>query len=164
MMKRPIFMIALACITFPGMTFAGDSLQSFKGTWKGEGWARQSPGAPRENVRCRLKASYIPPSNRLVIKGKCAVPGRSFNMKGTVSEKQGGKISGRWSNPFGPGSKAIAGTVDAKGIALNVSVPVRRGGHAQPHRMVWSKTNNGFVLTNQNLATADLVSEVVFKR
>jgi len=157
-------LMLLTSLAFPTSSIAADALQAFDGSWRGEGWAVQNPGAKREKIQCRLKASYIPPSKRLVVRGKCAVPGRKFNMKGTISEKKGNLVAGRWFNPFGSGSTAVKGSITEDGVMLGLSIPAKRGSKAQPHRLTWAKTKAGFTMVSHNLAAESDVSSVTFRR
>ncbi len=125
--------------------FSNDLLKAMDGRWKGEGWAKRTAGGAREVVRCRLANSYFAGSRELVITGKCAVPGKKFDFNGAVSSRSGSDaISGRWANPFGFGSTAVAGRMQNGEAVLNFSAPDPVTKKDVEQQMTWQRTAGGF--------------------
>ncbi len=93
-------------------TASADPLSDMAGDWSGAGWARETPELAEETVRCRLQNSYDAEQARLSVKGRCAVPGRQIDLSGQITaESASDRITGRWSNPDGPGSVALNGVM-----------------------------------------------------
>jgi len=83
-------------------------LADMKGTWKGSGWARETPQGPQETVRCRITNSYDTSELTLTLSGQCVVPGRRLTIAGTLTGTEGTeRITGRWANPDGIGIRAL---------------------------------------------------------
>ncbi len=129
---------------------SSELLSSMKGSWIGNGWVKRNPGGPRETVRCRITNHYVTAGRRLVVSGKCAVPGKKFELKGTVSANLSGtRISGRWSNPFGIGSTSVEGTLFANQAFLDFKAPLDGSKKPVRQQMIWQKKSRGFTITNQ---------------
>lgn len=138
----------LACTL--GSASASEFLASLNGSWKGTGEARPASNQPRETVRCRVKNSYVVASKRLVVRGLCAVPGRKFDMKGTVSsDPDSDQISGRWSNPFGAGSTSVRGRQTGDIIQLNFVGRDEQTGKKQNQEMIWRLVKGGFEIVTR---------------
>jgi hypothetical protein len=93
-----------------------DPLPDMAGAWTGSGWARQTPGAPKEAVRCRLNNTYDAAARRLEIEGQCAVPGKRLKISGALIERDAGRVGGYWSNPDGPGRTQISGQTQGDAV------------------------------------------------
>ena len=74
------------------------SLAKMTGEWRGSGWGVRHATAPRERVRCRMRAKYRAKSRKLILSGKCAATSRSFTILGHLAEY--------------PGNKRITGALD----------------------------------------------------
>jgi hypothetical protein len=91
---------------------SADPLSGMVGDWSGAGWVRETPDAPQEAVRCRLQNTYDAAQARLSVSGRCAVPGRQIDLSGQITaDRASDRITGRWSNPDGPGSVALNGVM-----------------------------------------------------
>ncbi len=87
-----------------------EPLADMAGTWRGAGWARETPTGPPETLRCQITNSYEAASLTLTLNGTCVVPGRKLNMAGKLTGQAGKeRITGRWFNPDGLGSTRITG-------------------------------------------------------
>lgn len=95
---------------------ASDPLPEMAGAWSGSGWARQSPGAAKETLRCRLRNSYNAAKRRLDIEGQCAVPGKRLEIGGALIMGNEGRLSGHWRNPDGPGRTSISGQTQGDAV------------------------------------------------
>ena len=85
-------------------------LADMDGSWRGSGWARETPQGPQETVRCQIANGYDTSTLTLTITGQCVVPGRRLTIAGTLTGSEGAeRITGRWSNPDGIGSVRIGG-------------------------------------------------------
>ena len=166
MILRSLFLSASLFVVSVNTAFASDMLASMKGDWVGDGWATRTADGPKEGVRCLLKNSYIDISQRLVVKGICAVPGKKFKMNGTVSgEKESNQIKGRWSNPFGIGSTAVTGEEIENTITLNFTARHPDTGKPSEQIMQWKPIEDGFELTTQlNDDEQTQINNLTFKR
>jgi len=72
---------AIAALLIATPTLA-DPLSEMDGSWRGSGWARETPEGPKEAVRCQIRNSYDAATATLKINGKCAVPGRNRQRSG----------------------------------------------------------------------------------
>ena len=96
--------------------------------------------------------------------GKCAVPGRKFNLKGTVSgEVDGGTIRGRWSNPFGVGSASVRGHQSGNRVLLDFRAPYPDTKERVPQQMEWNIADNAFAITTR-LNDGQVMGELTFSR
>lgn len=95
---------------------AAETLADMAGPWSGTGTARETPTSPEETVRCRIDNTWQADRARLKVAGRCAVPGRSFDIDGTLVLGEDGKVSGFWSNPDGPGQTAISGKAQGDAV------------------------------------------------
>jgi len=68
--RVPMIVVFLLLMCRPGMADA--FLERLAGEWSGGGWARQTPEAAREAIRCRLTFVTEGPKGALVVKGRCA--------------------------------------------------------------------------------------------
>lgn len=105
-------------IATPALT---DPLADMAGGWSGSGIARKSADAPEEAVRCRLDNTWETENSRLRIRGRCAVPGRSFEVHGALARRGDGRLRGFWSNPDGPGQTSISGRVEDQKVEFTFS-------------------------------------------
>ena len=145
---------------------ANDLLAAMDGRWKGDGWAKRSVAGARETVRCRLANTYFPESRELVVSGKCAVPGKKFDFKGALSSHEGtDKINGRWANPFGFGSTAVAGRAQGNQAVLDFSAPDPESGEDVKQQMTWQVSTDGFRITSRVRGTGGgALSDLRFRR
>ena len=161
---------AITLVVFAGLAQAAaaqssDLLATLDGTWKGEGWARQKTSSATEKVLCRIENSYFRSSAKLVVEGRCAVPGRKFNLEGSVSRRlDSGAITGRWSNPFGAGIAAVTGTQSGNRITLQFKAPHPDTGKNAPHLMLWDIETGRFSLTTRLPDQGITLSELQFRR
>ena len=145
---------------------ADEFLSSLDGSWSGSGWAKRNSGSPREVVRCRIKNTYVDASQRLVVIGKCAVPGRKFDLSGTVSARDGSnEINGRWSNPFGMGSTRVNGRRSGDQILFTFRAKDPETKTLVNQAMKWIRSGEGFSITTLNLEeNGDVSSKIEFRR
>jgi len=124
---------AIAALLIATPTLA-DPLSEMDGSWRGSGWARETPEGPKEAVRCQIRNSYDAATATLKINGKCAVPGRKLDISGTLTANDGAQgITGRWSNPDGLGSVRVRGQQrdDTVAFTYEATNPVTGKTHAQ---------------------------------
>jgi len=113
---------AMIFLTTGSMTAAGP-LADMDGTWRGSGWARETPQGPQETLRCQITDTYDNASRNLTLSGQCAVPGRRLIISGTLTGTDGSeRIAGSWSNPDGVGSARVVGIQRGGIVAFNFSV------------------------------------------
>ncbi|MEM6460673.1 MAG: hypothetical protein AAF724_02015 [Pseudomonadota bacterium] len=160
-----VALLAFAALAPPSLAQSPDLLAMLDGRWKGEGWARQNTDGDAEKVRCRIENTYFSKSERLVVKGQCAVPGRKFDLTGTVSRRNGGDvISGQWSNPFGTGNASVRGAQSGNRIDLDFSAPHPDTNRRAAHRMQWDIGDGTFSLTTRLVDDDITLSELRFSR
>lgn len=145
-------------------SLAADQLAMLRGEWSGTGWAKRTTDGPRETVRCRVSSKYSPPARRLLVTGKCAVPGRKFNLRGVVSsEVDGGAIRGSWANPFGAGSASVSGSQSGNRVTLDFRAPHPDTKEDVPQQMEWTIGDRAFSITTK-LGDGEVMSELKFGR
>lgn len=163
--RTALLLVAFAAFSQAAAAQSPDPLARLQGSWKGEGWARQKTSTAPEMVRCRIENSYYRSSMKLVVEGRCAVPGRRFNLTGSVSRKADGQsYSGRWSNPFGAGAASVTGTQSGKRITLRFSAPHPDTGKKAAHLMQWDIESDGFSLITVLPGEGTTLSELRFSR
>lgn len=163
--RTAITLVALAGLTEAMPAQSANPLASLGGAWKGEGWARQKTATPAEKVRCRIENEYFRSSEKLVVEGRCAVPGKKFTLTGSVTRKaDSDTVTGRWSNPFGAGAAAVTGTQSANRITLRFVAPHPDTGRKVPHLMLWDIEPDGFSLTTSLPHEGVILSELQFSR
>lgn len=102
--------LTCAAALIAASSLMADPLSEMDGTWRGTGWARQTPSGPQEALRCQIRNAYDQVTLTLTLSGECAVPGRRLKIAGLLTGTQGAEqITGRWSNPDGAGSVRITG-------------------------------------------------------
>ena len=114
------------------------SLAKMTGEWRGSGWGVRHATAPRERVRCRMRAKYRAKSRKLILSGKCAATSRSFTILGHLAEYPGNKrITGRWINPSGIGSLNIRGVRRANAFIFTFRAKDRKSKKRRSYQTVW---------------------------
>jgi len=109
-MKRQTLALATALGLLGAPDTSAQTLADMAGSWRGTGWARETPQGPQEPIRCRMTNTYSEPDRSLRVQGRCAVPGRQLQMQGVLTAQRGSeKITGTWSNPDGPGTVPVSG-------------------------------------------------------
>ncbi|MCK7614771.1 hypothetical protein [Roseibium sediminicola] len=90
-------LVAIAVLLMCRACMADAFLERLSGQWSGGGWARQTPEAPREAVRCRL--SFIPKgsSGSLEVTGKCAGAGSQSQVSARLTPLGNGLYRATWS-------------------------------------------------------------------
>ncbi len=162
--------IAIALIVFTGLvqaqvTQSSELLATLDGAWKGEGWAKRKTFTAMEKVQCRIENTYFNSSLKLVVKGRCAVPGRKFDLTGSITRNiRSGAISGRWSNPFGAGGASVTGAESGSRITLSFTAPHPDTGNKAAHLMLWDIANGKFTLTTRLGDDGIALSELHFSR
>ena len=107
---------AVAVLAVLGSPALSEPLADMHGTWRGSGWARETPDGPKETLRCRMSNSYA--SGALTVSGRCVIAGRKIALAGEIKGKSGSdKITGHWFNPGGLGSARISGLQGADVVA-----------------------------------------------
>lgn len=143
-------LVVAMSVSVTSTALSNDLLKKMDGPWKGEGWAKRETDGAREVVRCRLHNKYFPEKAELVVSGKCVVPGKKFELKGSVSSQTGDKvISGRWANPFGFGSTSVKGTQEGNRVVLNFSAPDPTTKKDIKQQMNWQISAGGFRIVNR---------------
>ena len=162
---RSVIVVPLIMLAMPAPSaLSADLLAALGGAWTGTGWAKRTTDGPREAVRCRISNRYHAPGRRLVVTGKCAVPGRKFNLTGTVSSTvDGGPIRGRWSNPFGAGSASVEGHQSGNRVFLDFRAPHPDTKEKVAQQMEWLLADNAFSITTR-LHDGQIISELKFAR
>ena len=160
-----VTLVALAGLTQAMFAQSADPLATLGGAWKGEGWARQKTSSDAEKVLCRIENNYFRSSMKLVVEGRCAVPGKKFTLTGSVTRKRDSDtITGRWSNPFGAGAAAVSGSQSGNRITLRFDALHPDTGKEVAHLMVWDIEPGTFSLTTSLPEEGTTLSELQFSR
>ena len=110
--------ILLVFLATPALS---DPLADMAGDWTGSGTAREAPGSAVESVRCRMSNEWQADRGRLRVRGRCAVPGRTFEIDGALKHEDGDRLSGFWRNPDGPGQTSVGGRVSGDTVRFAFS-------------------------------------------
>ncbi|MEM7438543.1 MAG: hypothetical protein AAF393_03020 [Pseudomonadota bacterium] len=141
-------------------------LADMGGTWRGSGWARQTPDGPQETIRCRITNTYDTATLTLSVKGQCAVPGRKLTLSGTLVGQDGSeKITGRWSNPDGLGRTKVSGVQRDGLVAFTFRAKDPATGDDLAQNIVWRLFGDTLRLRATDRADPAIkMSEIEFTR
>ncbi len=162
-MTSPCLALALA---LAGTTASAQPLAEMAGTWRGSGWARQSPQGPQETMRCKIKNAYDAGQHTLKITGTCVVPGRRLDVSGVLTgSDKGDRITGRWSNPDGMGSVPVVGLQRDAVVAFNFSAFDPATGKSTAQNVEWRILKEGLRLRSSDRKEPDIMmSDITFNR
>lgn len=143
-----------------------DPLPEMEGTWRGSGWARETPSGPQEAVRCQITNTYDAASLTLTLTGQCVVPGRRLTMAGTLTGTEGEtRLTGRWSNPDGIGSAQIVGIQRDDLVAFTFSAIDPATGRNLAQNVELRLSGNTLHLRSSDREDASvMMSDVTFSR
>ncbi len=128
---------ALVSATVP--VHAEQLLSRADGKWSGSGWFKNGIDAPKEAARCRYTNKISPSAGELAISGKCSLAGRTFKTTGTITYSgSGGRFTGGWSNPRGPGTISLLGQKSGSQITFAFRAREESTGDYLPHRSIWT--------------------------
>ena len=164
MIKTLILSVLLASFWTVMSPASEPYLKGMSGTWSGSGWARQHLGSPKEGVRCKVTVNYGSIGNKLMMNGRCAVPGQKFQLRGSLIERrENGEITGRWSNPFGIGRANIKGRRSKDRIVVRLRADAPNGGIID-QTMVWRLSANRIEMAVTSTQGNQPLSRLTFKR
>lgn len=130
-----------------GSAATADPLEEMEGTWRGTGWARETPQGPQETVRCQVTNAHDAATLTLTLSGQCVVPGRRMTLSGTLTGAAGAEaISGRWSNPDGIGSTRIIGIQRDGLVAFTFNAPDPATGRDLAQNVEWRVSGDTLLL------------------
>ena len=163
-MRLPSLALILTLLAVP--TAWAEPLAEMEGTWRGSGWARETPDGPQEAVRCQITNTYDLETRTLTVSGQCAVPGRRLTMAGRLTGRDGEeRITGRWSNPDGAGATQIVGLQRGDIVAFNFSALDPATGRTHAQNVEWRLSGDALQLRSTDRATASvLMSDITFHR
>lgn len=165
MIRAALSVVLVLGLAAPAMA---EPLLSLGGDWAGSGWAKPGPDAPRERVRCRVTNRVDNARGRLSVSGRCAAPGRRFDLSGSMTADGDGRLTGRWSNPFGAGATDVYGR--SRGQTMTVSFRGRDPdtGESLKGRMRWTVGAGRFSITTMTAPvdsdTYRVVGEINFEQ
>jgi len=166
-MIRAALLLLIVLVAGLAAPAKAEPLLSLGGEWAGAGWASRGPDAPRERVRCRLTNRVDQALVRLSVSGRCAAPGRRFDLSGRMTA-QGGRLRGRWSNPFGGGAADISGRSRGRTMTLSFRGRDPDTGERFKGQMRWTVGDDRFTITTAsapiNGETYRVVGEISFAR
>ena len=105
-----LFAAVFAVLALPAQASADELLTRLDGRWTGSGWSQATADAARDVLRCKLAITLSASRDRADIRGKCATPGKSYDMRSFIARQSDGSYSGQWSNPGGEGAANLTGT------------------------------------------------------
>lgn len=133
-LAKLVFAAALSAAS----ALAADPLAEMAGSWRGTGWARQTPTGPQETLRCQIRNSYEAGTLTLTLAGQCIVPGRRLKIAGALTGTDGAeRITGRWSNPDGGGSVRITGLQRGPIVAFTFTAKDPQTGRNLAQNVEW---------------------------
>lgn len=145
---------------------AADPLAQMAGTWRGAGWAKQTPQGPQETVRCQITNAYDSPSRTLTLSGQCVVPGQRLNISGTLTGSEGSeRLTGRWSNPDGKGRVPVVGLQRDGIVAFNFSALDPSTGRKVAQNVEWRVSAGALRLRSTDRADPSIMlSDISFSQ
>ena len=167
-MRALVFAAWVAALVLSGQATADELLARLDGRWTGSGWAQAAEDAARDVLRCKLALTLSASATRIDIRGKCATPGKSYDMRGFVARRDDGSYSGQWSNPGGEGAANLSGRRSGETLVMRYD-----GRHPDTKRriagtMTWRIGKDGFSLSNSVTDVASSATwragEMTFKR
>ncbi|MGB3553890.1 MAG: hypothetical protein WBA25_04535 [Jannaschia sp.] len=163
-MIRPDMMVL--CAVLAAAPAAADPLADMNGDWRGTGWAREVPGGTEEAVRCRLTNVYDGAAATLTVTGRCAAAGRKIDLSGTMTAEPGtDRLTGRWSNPDGPGSTGISGMVRNDIVAFTFRATDGATGRNLAQNVEWQVAPDKLRLRSTDRTDPDIMmSNIDFTR
>jgi hypothetical protein len=143
-----------------------DPLADMEGTWRGSGWARETPQGPQETVRCQTQNDYDEANGTLTISGQCVVPGRRLTISGTlIGSDFSDRITGRWSNPGGIGSVRIVGIQRDGIVAFNFSATDPATGRDLAQNVEWRVSDGALRLRSTDRSDPSIMmSDISFNQ
>lgn len=143
---------------------AAEPLAEMDGTWRGSGWARETPQGPKETVRCQIRNAYDAATGTLTVTGQCGVPGRRLSISGTLTADKGsGRITGSWSNPDGIGNVAVVGLQRDGIVAFNFKAPDLGTGCDLAQNVEWRVSEDSLQLRSSDRANPEIrMSDILF--
>lgn len=143
-----------------------EPLADMDGTWRGDGWARETPLGPQETVRCQITNTYDAELLTLTLSGQCVVPGRRLTMSGTLTGTGGAEqVSGRWSNPDGAGSARITGIQRDDIVAFTFNATDQATGRDLAQNIEWRVSDGTLHLRSTDRDDPSIMmSDIVFGR
>lgn len=145
---------------------AAEPLADMEGTWRGAGWAKETPDGPKETVRCQIRNDYNTASMTLTLSGQCVVPGRRLTMSGNlVGGNDTERVTGRWSNPDGVGSVRVVGIQQDNIVAFNFTAVDLITGRKVAQNVEWRVSDDGLRLRATDRRNPQLMmSDITFSR
>ncbi len=153
-------------IFLTAVSAAAEPLAEMDGTWRGSGWARETPQGPQETVRCQIRNAYDDASTTLTLSGQCVVPGRLLTISGKLIGSDGSeRITGRWFKPDGIGSVRIVGIQRGGIVAFNFNAPDPATGRDLAQNVEWRVSDGALRLRSTDRANPDIVmSDISFSQ
>jgi len=156
------FLIAMTAAS----TAVSEPLEDMDGTWRGSGWAKETPQSPQETVRCQITNSYETSTLTLTLAGQCVVPGRRLTIAGTLTGSETAEqITGRWSNPDGVGSTRVAGLQRDGIVAFTFSATDPATGRDLAQNVEWRILDDTLRLRSSDRNNPSIMmSDITFDR
>jgi hypothetical protein len=156
-MRRLAIFVSFAFALCAAATAQG-TFGALEGSWAGGGWAIAKPGAPKEAVRCRIRATVGDGGTRVNIAGQCAAPGNRTAVDGYLTRLPDGSFRGRWSNPRGLGTIGLTGRGSSSEIRLIFTAENRDTGKPVSGTMIWSIGEKEFSISGSMREAGDAAS------
>ena len=122
-------------------------LADMAGTWRGSGWAKETPQGPQETVRCKIRNTFDDANHTLTLSGQCVVPGKRISISGELAGSDGQeRITGSWSNPDGIGSARVYGIQRDDKVVFNFSVTDPTTGRKLAQAVEWRLSDDALRL------------------
>jgi hypothetical protein len=141
-----------------------DPLSEMAGEWSGSGTAREAPGRAEEAVRCRLSNEWQEDRGRLRVRGRCAVPGSTFEIDGALNHVDDGRLSGFWRNPSGLGQTSISGRISGDAAHFAFSAKDPKSGRDLSQIITMQIVSKGFRLSSRSRTDQSVMADIEFRR
>ncbi len=138
---------AVALVALPAAGWSDSLLSSADGEWTGNGSLRISLDGELEPARCRVSNSYAASPSQLTMNGRCAVPGQTWTIEGSlVPDPNGGSYSGQWRNPRNDALVPLTGQRDGSQLTFTFTGDDPDTGERLTGILVWTFRQNQFSL------------------
>ncbi|MBJ3764551.1 hypothetical protein ILP92_17590 [Maribius pontilimi] len=160
-MRVPSLAFALSLLAAAA---AADPLPDMAGDWSGSGVARRAPSSPDEAVRCRLQNTWEADNARLRVRGRCAVPGRSFDIDGALARRPDDRLRGFWSDPEGRGQTSVVGRSEGDRVAFAFSATDPDTGIDVSQTVTWTLSGDTLRFLSRHRAEGTVMADIRFTR
>jgi hypothetical protein len=138
---------AAALMALPTAGWPDSLLASADGDWTGNGSLRISLEGALEPARCRVSNAYAGAASQLSLSGRCAVPGQTWTIQGTLAPgPNGNSYRGQWRDPRNDRMVPLTGQREGSQLTFTFAGDDPDTGEPLTGVLVWTFRQNQFSL------------------